>query len=154
MKKITLILLCFCAVSLSSAQSISKSVISAAGSSGSGTWGSLDYTFGEVVIATGLVSTNSITQGFHQPTVANTDAISEVKLSTHFTFYPNPATDLVKISTDLVEGKIQFFNSLGQTVFERNQIPNQVDVSDFPTGIYTVMVTSNGIRHTGKIQIQ
>ena len=62
MKRHTLVLFSLLASGIVSAQE----VVSTQGDSYSNASGSIDFTLGEVIIATGTDGTNDITQGFHQ----------------------------------------------------------------------------------------
>ena len=68
-------------------------------------------------------------------------------------YNPNPVTDIlnIKASTELKNAKI--FNLLGQTIFQQtfNSKEIQLNMSDFPTGTYFVLVESDDINETFKI---
>lgn len=58
--------------------------------------------------------------------------------------YPNPAVDLVTISSSVIISKIQVVNVSGQIIFEGkiNQIETKVDLSTYPSGAYLIKVLS------------
>jgi hypothetical protein len=68
-------------------------------------------------------------------------------------YNPNPVIDIlnIKASTELKNAKI--FNLLGQTILQQtfNSKEIQLNMSDFPTGTYFVLVESDDINETFKI---
>jgi cytochrome c peroxidase len=65
--------------------------------------------------------------------------------------FPNPATHQVTVSLDgFNEGnntELQLINTLGQVVFAKKNVKNQaelIDLSNFPSGQYVVLIKSNG----------
>jgi len=68
-------------------------------------------------------------------------------------FYPNPATNFLNI-TNLPEGennfKINIFNVLGTCVLSSTQSEKKIDVSEFSSGIYSVLLTDKYSSYSGK----
>ena len=73
--------------------------------------------------------------------------------------YPNPATGFVHINITNVEDaeSLMLLNPLGQVVFEMSISDNQndltIDVSKFPSGIYTAKINSADSFTTCKVQV-
>ena len=74
-------------------------------------------------------------------------------LRKEFAVYPNPTNGLVNLDLAQYDGKnvaVQVLNSVGQQVYNLpiKEVTNQtysVDMQNYPTGIYLVKVTSNGV---------
>lgn len=65
------------------------------------------------------------------------------KLGVTLDVYPNPASDLIstKISnTDLTVEEVRIINLSGKTLYQHNQLTEQIRVSDFNPGIYFIQV--------------
>ena len=97
--------------------------------------------------------------------VANTGGISDVVIDgtfylgandnqiEGFTFAPNPANNVVTLSSvELIE-QVELYNVLGQKVvsLQANALTQQVDVSSLATGTYIMQVTVNGKLGTYKL---
>jgi hypothetical protein len=59
--------------------------------------------------------------------------------------YPNPVNDVINIDVNILKGnssKLQLLNSLGQIVTEEQikNVKSQIDLSHFPSGVYTLKV--------------
>lgn len=63
----------------------------------------------------------------------------------NFKIYPNPAQDLIKISTDSQLEKISIYNMLGVNVLEydAHQKENTIDISFLSNGVYFVTIINN-----------
>jgi len=75
----------------------------------------------------------------------NSIGIQHNKIETEFTFYPNPANDIVTILSS--EGaQIELINMLGAVVTKKNINSSKftLDVEQFPRGIYYLKVDNNG----------
>jgi Secretion system C-terminal sorting domain len=74
-------------------------------------------------------------------------------LRKEFAVYPNPTNGLVNLDLAQYDGKnvaVQVLNSVGQQVYNLpiKEVTNQtysVDLQNYPTGIYLVKITSNGV---------
>jgi hypothetical protein len=81
------------------------------------------------------------------------DLATQKLLRKEFAVYPNPTNGLVNIDLAQYDGKnvaVQVLNSVGQQVYNLpiKEVTNQtysVDMQNYPTGIYLVKVTSNGV---------
>ncbi|MBI9039642.1 MAG: T9SS type A sorting domain-containing protein [Bacteroidales bacterium] len=66
--------------------------------------------------------------------------------------YPNPATDMINISSPNQINNVSIFNNVGQLVYEGNS--NQINTSNFDAGVYIIRVeTTNGME-TQKVTIK
>ena len=72
----------------------------------------------------------------------DTFSIAENKASGQkYAIYPNPATGMVHISTDMAIRRVEVRNLLGAKVLETtNPQGNNVDVSPLPAGVYIVNI--------------
>lgn len=63
-----------------------------------------------------------------------------------FSIYPNPASEYVKVSSDVNIDEISVFSVDGKTVYSQsvNQQETTIDLSGFNNGIYIVRMISNG----------
>ena len=69
--------------------------------------------------------------------------------------YPNPATDFVQVSSDLIE-RVEIHNMLGQKVFDKtvNNSHVLIPTGDMVSGTYFVTVTTNGTRITKQVIVR
>lgn len=58
--------------------------------------------------------------------------------------YPNPASDVLKLTNSEAVNKVLFYNTLGQVVksFSGGQVLSELPVSDIPRGIYLVKINT------------
>lgn len=67
---------------------------------------------------------------------------------TEFALYPNPvSTDLnINFPESINEAELSLYNFLGQKILQKRitATSNQIDVSNFPSGLYIASITSNG----------
>ena len=98
MKRHTLVLFSLLAAGSVSAQE----VVSTQGDSYSNGSGSIDFTLGELIIATGTDGTNDITQGFHQINW-NFIGLKDHSPSYEATIFPNPTSEVLNIRTSAFE---------------------------------------------------
>ena len=76
--------------------------------------------------------------------------------------YPNPATDVLNISSDLVTiggAKVTVYDMLGKKVYENNSLfeyagEASIDVSNFNTGVYLVEILKDNKKDTRKIIVK
>lgn len=73
------------------------------------------------------------------------------ELNSNITVYPNPANEIVTISSDEVITELKLFKLSGQLVLEENDLnasQTKLDLSQIPTGVYVVSIdTSEGVAH-------
>lgn len=79
------------------------------------------------------------------------DDVNQPKVS----IYPNPATNLVNISTENAK-TISIMNSIGQIVYTSNVTSStlSIDVSQFATGVYFVEIKNETKKITKKLVIK
>lgn len=66
--------------------------------------------------------------------------------------YPNPATDIININADNQSiNTVSIYNIAGETIRSIKEETTSVDVSDLPSGIYIVRVTTTDSTFTQKI---
>ncbi len=140
MKKHTLVLFSLLAAGSVSAQE----VVSTQGDSYSNGSGSIDFTLGEVIIATGTDGTNDITQGFHQ-TNWNFLGVEDFAPNYEAIIFPNPTEDVLNIKTSMFENvTYTLYDGLGklvmQDILSAEQTP--IQVSQLAPGNYSITLTN------------
>lgn len=97
----------------------------------------------QVIDSTGCISNSSITSAYYKCTNTSINEIS----NSNFNIYPNPTTSLLNI--EHTKGSkpydIIIFNSLGQTVYRKNNITTtnlQVDTKNFKPGVLFIKISS------------
>jgi hypothetical protein len=68
----------------------------------------------------------------------------------NLTIYPNPATDIIKVNSTNVINKIEVYNSLG-ALMNLVSDDNEINVSNYASGIYFLRITSGKRSVTKKI---
>jgi hypothetical protein len=90
--------------------------------------------------------------GFNQNSITNKDITNSSNL---MNIYPNPSKDVfyIHFNSNNVSGKIIIFNYLGNTILNKELTKNdfEIDLSDYPSGIYLVKFISNSIIYNHKI---
>lgn len=105
--------------------------------------GSVSWSVGEPIIKTASSPGNDVTQGFQQGNIYVTgiEELSELKISV----FPNPASDIVTISSD-ESAELNMYDMSGRMVL--NQLIeiglNTIDVSIFERGTYSITVLKKG----------
>ena len=82
--------------------------------------------------------------------------ISHVDANIKLNIYPNPATNLINVTTDVAMVKVTLFNLLGQAVKEVNTnhaTECQIDVNTLPQGMYLLKVDTKEGSSTQKVQV-
>lgn len=142
MKKKT-VMACFF---LSGFAAFGQEVISTQGASYSNASGSIDYTLGEVVIATGTDGTNTVTQGFHQ-TNWNFLSLKDKAPNIDIGVFPNPSSDVLNIQSNSFEGMtFTMIDAQGKIVMEHtlsNELTT-VQVAHLVPGNYHLLIHLNG----------
>ena len=92
-----------------------------------------------------------IIQGFAFDTnvywnTSTTLSTSEIASNQAVNFYPNPAKDIVSITSTTTIERISLYNLLGQEIFSQQINSNEfiLDINNQPTGTYIAKVSSNG----------
>ena len=79
-------------------------------------------------------------------------AINEIKKQ-HLTFFPNPANSTITLNNSIENGVLSIFNLSGQQVFSKsiNSSEKLVNISNLPTGVYTISLNQNGVISTSRL---
>jgi hypothetical protein len=140
MKKKTLVLVLFFASLDVSAQE----VISTQGDSYSIAIGNIDFTVGEVIIATGTDGTNDLTQGFHQTNWRFLGVEDHVP-SYVASIFPNPTSDILNIRTSMFENvTYTLYDAQGKLVMQDILSAEQtlIKVSQMAPGAYSLTLNN------------
>ncbi|MFD0988857.1 T9SS type A sorting domain-containing protein [Mariniflexile jejuense] len=78
---------------------------------------------------------------------------TEAFQNTHLKIFPNPASDLIHISTFALIDKIEMFDALGKNVLTTFGT-KQIDVKNYKSGVYLLKVYSNNLTTSKKIVIK
>lgn len=65
-----------------------------------------------------------------------------------FTVYPNPATQVVNLPSDIQFDLIRIFDTNGKQVMIINQVQTSLDISKLENGVYYLVTTVDGINKT------
>jgi len=99
-----------------------------------------------------LSKSDQYLSGFNQNNITNEDITNPSNL---VNIYPNPSKDVfyIHFNSNNVSGKITIFNYLGNTILNKKLTKNdfEIDLSDYPAGIYLVKFVSNNIIYNHKI---
>lgn len=119
-------------------------IIGSAGSSSPGVNNTVSWTVGELVIVTATSSGHDITQGFHQDSLWVV-SVEEYLPEVDITVYPNPARDIVNISSS-EETKLYIYDAQGKIVATEDikTITTSIDVSHLSRGTYNLVFETKG----------
>nr|NQU91780.1 T9SS type A sorting domain-containing protein [Bacteroidota bacterium] len=72
-------------------------------------------------------------------------SVGELAADMNVNLYPNPATDMVNITTNFMIKHMKVVNYVGQVVFESDidQVSYQINTSNFGSGMYFVQIETN-----------
>ena len=140
MKKNTIVLF-----SLLTTLSVSaQEVVATQGDSYSNAIANIDFTIGEVIIATGTDGTNDLTQGFHQ-TNWNFVGLEDFAPNYEATIFPNPTEDVLNIQTSMFENvTYTLYDGLGKLVMQDKLSAEQtpIQVSQLAPGSYSLTLNN------------
>lgn len=73
----------------------------------------------------------------------------ESNITENFSIYPNPATDIVNITSDS-NAELAIFNATGKEVkrIRTNEGSTSIDISDLPNGMYFIVINGNAHKLT------
>lgn len=149
----------------SAQNSLSPSVLASSGNSSKGDNIRLDWTLGEVAVATRFTPSGLLTEGFHQPEILRVEPVSpEVSgkpITTAIAIAPNPASTLltIQIPEDWHRSAsfLTLFDLNGQQVWA-GQIPSglatsELNLGPYPAGTYWLRMTgeASGTTQTFKV---
>jgi hypothetical protein len=121
-----------------------QEVIATQGDSYSNASANIDFTIGEVIIATETDGTNDITQGFHQ-TNWNFLGLENHAPNYEATIFPNPTEDVLNIKTSSFENvTYTLYDAQGklvmQNILSAEQTP--IQVSQLAPGSYSLTLNN------------
>lgn len=149
MRKIFIILIFFVS-GICHAQTIGSQLIPATGNSISNGTFMLDYSVGEIAIATISSPSNYLTQGLHQSTFVSVSTDVQNATSSYIQLYPNPSiqTEGFKVDTEESIEKVTVTNSYGQVEYFYTN-----DIKPTFKGLLIVTVKTNSSYYTSKIVV-
>ena len=136
MKRHTLVLFSFFASLAVTAQE----VVATQGESYSNASANIDFTIGEVIIATETDGTNNLTQGFHQ-TNWNFLGVEDFAPNYEAIIFPNPTQDVLNIKTSSFENvTYTLYDAQGKLVMQDMLSAEQtpIQVSQLAPGAYSL----------------
>ena len=85
-----------------------------------------------------------------------TIAMEEITFEDEFSIFPNPAKDVLTISSKngLRIDEIVIYNQIGQKVLHAKRLTNSIDVSMLQPGMYMVEIVSNDLKFREKVIIK
>ena len=105
------------------AQSLSPTVLSSSGGSGSSAGTSLSWTTGEVMVQSLTDGSTMLTQGFHQGNITVSTAVDEMsKSAMDVQIYPNPVSERLNVEFKNMEDQtvqVRLVDLTGKTVLTR-----------------------------------
>lgn len=106
----------------------------------------LSSTFGEAITSTFSGASHVLTQGFEQPNTQTENSINTLVKQGNILMYPNPVS-----STVTIVGKephtVKVYGVHGKLLFNKPyhfKSPLQIDVTNWPAGIYQVFFFKDG----------
>jgi hypothetical protein len=141
MKKITIVLF-----SLFATLSVSgQEVVSTQGDTYTNGDVRMDFTIGEVIIATGTDGVTDVTQGLHQTTwtiITSADVIPNYEA----TVFPNPTADVLNIQTSQFENVSYILYDVKGVLVKQGNLSAEetpIEVSELASGSYS-LILNNG----------
>lgn len=135
--KFTILLLLLCTLTVSS-----QEVIASQGNSYSNSSVSIDFTIGEVVIATLNNTGNTLTQGFHQ-TNLTVLAIDDFDINYQARVFPNPTQDLLQVEIQNFEGlNFKMYDIQGRQLSQQKiySINTSINTTPYAKGLYLLVI--------------
>jgi hypothetical protein len=146
-QKIILICLSVGFFQLARSQSISPQVIANSGKYMNAGGNSMEFTVGELVVATTSGTGSMLTQGFHQ-TYTTTSSIDEIEVTIAIKVYPNPTADWLNIIVETGK-KVEFVavirDGYGRKVLDEcnsNGSQLQLNLSTLAAGSYFISLVN------------
>jgi len=121
-----------------------QEVVSTQGDSYSNANGSIDFTIGEVITATGSNGGNNITQGFHQ-TNLNVLGVDDHFPSYEAIIFPNPTEDILNIRTSTFEDvTYTLYDVQGKLLMQNKLFAEQTPIQlvHLAAGGYSLVLTN------------
>ena len=157
MKHLFVITLCCSGLFLAAQTKIERQVLGISGTSVQAVSFSLDWTLGEVAVASHNSPFGSLTEGFQQAFVKIETPFISVKNVSEILITPNPASSFVVVKF-LQEPKEnihwELFDITGKSM-QRNTFDlssyHEIDVSSYPDGIYVLKISGENNIQTHRI---
>jgi len=129
------------------AQTASSQLVSSSGNSFSNASYQLDWSIGECLTATYTTGAYVLTQGFYQSSYTIT-SVENLWSDIEITVYPNPTTDFINLKVKGSKAKSMQYTTtdfLGKILQTSNIAGDieQIDFSNYATGIYFISVSQN-----------
>lgn len=143
MKIIKLSLLLNLFMGIGYAQSIEKFSIDSGGASTSADGIQMIYTIGEVNVQELSASDIYLSEGFiNGDLLGSALGINEAEVSAlKIKIYPNPASEVIHINSEIQLTKIEIYDVLGKQVFKSSYL-NKINVENYNSGIYILKMYS------------
>jgi hypothetical protein len=138
--------ICMCSLTMQGQRFLGTSVISSFGLEAHSANYDVDHTIGEVMTSTFVGSTFTITQGFHQSSVINTQ-VDELQQNS-MVIYPNPARETLNFNlSELGNGivRLDLYDITGKMVLNKvidRRFEDKLDISRLKSGIYLLRGSS------------
>jgi len=131
------------------AQSLERSVISAAGGYGGNAVVTVDWTLGETLMERTPISGQHLTQGFHQPFIITPATANPQHSLSHIRLYPNPFQLSLNLEGDDLKkaNLLELFDASGKSIFSQDIPPQTNALEIFPPsltgGTYLLKITGH-----------
>jgi plastocyanin len=86
--------------------------------------------------------------------IASSSVNDANKLNTAFSFYPNPAENVIQFPYFDKIDQVAIFSVTGQKVLETRTVKQQLNLSGLSTGVYMIKIISNDASKTTKLVIK
>ncbi|GAL80456.1 hypothetical protein JCM19274_746 [Algibacter lectus] len=151
--KLTLMIITLCTW-CGYSQSIEKFSIDSGGAATSAGGLQILYVIGEVNVAEQISGDLSISEGFITGGLLPTLDVNDVEVSAfQINIYPNPASDVLHVSSSERIDHMELFSVLGEKV-KQNYNSDEITVKGLSTGIYLLKVFNNNRYITKKVVIK
>jgi hypothetical protein len=118
---------------------------------------SISWTLGETIVPTFTNGNLTLTHGFQQQLII-TSVEEKLEDVVKVAVYPNPVSDNVNINFNVpLDGEVRVFilNSQGKLVktdiMEENIVEKQINLQDFPAGVYYLKLTKGKLTNVYKV---
>lgn len=161
MKNVFLLLLFTMCAGLVYAQQSSPEVVSSAGESYRGNSVRLDWTLGELAVATVQNGSQQITQGFHQPRYSITSVQDLPEDIGNIRVYPNPSSDRIEMDfhfNQTMDIKIHLVDVTGRMIWSKADIGERIkhvkDIEHLTCGTYFLNIVIDDNRYTQTFKVK
>lgn len=151
MKNRLLIIPLLCLALSIRAQTLERSVLSAAGKTETAKSITLDWTLGELAVSRLTHPEGIIQEGFHQPFIVVEHPDQPITADSRFQVFPNPSDAVLFVQAGLDPGErvlIRLFDATGKSLLPdrlaEGPLDEELNLQPFPTGVYHLVVTDGG----------